>query len=84
MDEDDRILADRSPEEIAAYLREIGDDDAAARLERQIALPQGQSIEAMLHRTRYLRNGLVVGFVSDSADGEYDIVDARGIEPRPP
>lgn len=81
MDEDERILADRSPEEIAAYLREVGDDEAAARLERQIALPQGQSIEAMLHRTRYLRNGLVVGFVTDAADGQYDIVDARRIEP---
>lgn len=81
MDEDERVLAERSLAEIVAYLREIEDEEGAARLERQFVRPQGQGLGAALLPTKYLRNGVVVGFVPNDGEQRRGIVDANTIEP---
>ncbi|WP_419953346.1 hypothetical protein [Methylobacterium sp.] len=81
MDDDERVLADHSLAEIVAYLREIEDEEGAARLERQALRPQGQGLGAALLPTKYLRNGVVVGFVPNDGEQRRGIVDANTIEP---
>jgi hypothetical protein len=81
MDDDERVLAERSLAEIVAYLREIEDEEGAARLERQALRPQGQGLGAALLPTKYLRSGVVVGFVPNGGEQRRGIVDANTIEP---
>ncbi len=81
MDEDERVLGECSPAEIAAYLRDIGDEESAVRLERQAARPQGQGLGAYFGRDQYLYKGLVVGFVPSDVSSRGVIRDANAIEP---
>lgn len=81
MDDDERVLAERTLPEIVAYLRAIEDDEGADRLERQALRPQGQSLAAAILPTKYLRSGLVVGFVPNEGEQARAIVDANTIEP---
>ncbi|MDH2313493.1 hypothetical protein [Methylobacterium brachiatum] len=81
MDEDERILGECSPAEIVAYLREIGDEERAVRLERQAARPRGQGLGAYFGQDQYLYKGLVVGFIPGGGSDRGAILDANAIDP---
>lgn len=84
MIEDDRMLGELPAAAIAAYLREIGDPDAAERFEKAAAQPQGQGLAAaLLGKDQYAYTGMVVGFIASDAAGLSSIEDANAIAADP-
>lgn len=85
MADDDRVLGEHSAEEIAAYLREIGDAEAAERFEAAAAAVRGQGArwDAFLGKDQWAYSGLVVGYVEPGKEDRCEISDANAIEADP-
>lgn len=75
--DDSLSLGAMSPEAIASYLTEIGDDEGAAML--RLANSAGQGSSPMFRP--HLQTGVRVGFVPNSSDAELDIVSGSSVTP---
>lgn len=82
MADDDRMLGERSPREIAEHLRAIGDVEAAERFEKRALQPQGQGFAAaVLGRDQYAYTAMVVGFIASGTEDRLSILNASSISP---
>ncbi len=75
---DVRVLGECGPEEIAAYLSDIGDEEAAERFRR--AGVQGQGFGRYLGMDQYAYTGVLVGFVPPGSGETSAIANAAEIE----
>lgn len=81
MANDDRMLGERSPREIAAYLRAIGDIEAAERFEKRAGQPQGQGfVAAVLGLDQYAYTAMVVGYIPSGVGDRLSIQNASSID----
>lgn len=78
-----KMLGELSQKRIAAYLREIGDEDAAERFEAM--KPGGQSLSSMFGNDAWAHTGMILGFIPPEAVATQavDIQSANSLAPDP-